>query len=367
MITKGAKLKIIFVLPRAFYETPIGGYKIIFSYANALIKNNHDVYIYFLSDAFPPVNEFSVWQLCRFIYHKFLKNRNKKITWFKIDPRIHLYFEKSTLASTFHSGDAVFATAASTAKLVDRLSPRHGKHFYFIQHDESTFEPDYDTHNTWKLNMKKIAVATWIKQRIEKQTQSNVTLVPNFVNQQSFGIDNDVAHRHPVISMLYNTQSIKGTKYGMEALDIIKKLYPSVRVILFGVTSGPAYASFDFEYVQRANNLQLRQIYNESSIFVLPSILEGWGLTATEAMACGAALVTTENGGVDDFTQNNVSAIKVPVKSSLGLAKGIEKLLTNDRLRIQIAKEGSVSIQKFTFERSFNELESIIKQEVRHV
>ncbi|KGH57477.1 hypothetical protein AO499_08720 [Oenococcus oeni] len=357
-------MRIIFVLPKAFYDTPIGGYKIIFNYANALAKKNNNVYIYFLSDAFPPVNKFSLRQLCRFIYHKFFKNRNKKITWFDIDPQVHLVFEKSILEFTFHSGDVIFATAASTAKLVNKLSPRHGKHFYFIQHDESTFEPDYDTWNTWKLNMKKIVVATWIKHRIEKRTQSCVALVPNFINRQNFGIDNDITHRHAVISMLYNTQSIKGTKYGMEALAIIKKLYPSVQVILFGVTSGPTHAMFNFKYFQKVNDKQLRRIYNESSIYVLPSILEGWGLTATDAMECGAALVTTDNGGVDDFTQNNISAIKVPVKSSLELAQGIEKLLINDDLRIKIAKEGVASIQKFTFERSFNELESIIKQEI---
>ncbi|KMQ38635.1 glycosyltransferase family 4 protein [Oenococcus oeni] len=88
-------------------------------------------------------------------------------------------------------------------------------------------------------------------------------------------------------------------------------------------------------------------------IYVMPSILEGWGLTATEAMQSGAALVTTENGGVDDFTERNISAIKVPSRSSTSLARGIEKLLLDDDLRQAIAQQGHDKVQRFTFENSY--------------
>jgi glycosyltransferase involved in cell wall biosynthesis len=36
-------------------------------------------------------------------------------------------------------------------------------------------------------------------------------------------------------------------------------------------------------------------------VFMLTSRYEGWGLPATEAMACGAAVVSTRNGGTEDF------------------------------------------------------------------
>ena len=39
---------------------------------------------------------------------------------------------------------------------------------------------------------------------------------------------------------------------------------------------------------------------------MLTSYYEGWGLPGTEAMACGCALVSTRNGGVDSYAIEGV-------------------------------------------------------------
>ncbi|MFT8703221.1 MAG: glycosyltransferase family 4 protein [Oenococcus oeni] len=355
-------MRINFVLPQIFVNTPIGGYKIIYRYCNALVAAGNDVTICFLSNSFAPFNRPNPFQLLRFVYHKFIKYHKAKIEWYDLDPKIKTILEKTPLKSTFPNADIIIATAASTAQVVDSLPRSKGRHFYFVQHDESTFDIDYNTIDTWSLDMHIMTIATWIKKRIEKVSKKSIDIVPNFIDAESFGLDVSPEQRSPVLSMLYNPQAVKGFSYGVAALEEIKKNYPNVRIIMFGTFARPQNIPFEFEYISKANNHQLRKIYNESSIYILPSILEGWGLTAMDAMQCGAALVTTENGGVDDFTIDNFSAIKVPTRSGEALAQGIEKMLQDDDFRVKIAKNGTKSIQKFTFENSFKKFMDSITQ-----
>ncbi|OIL68619.1 hypothetical protein ATW69_09655 [Oenococcus oeni] len=359
-------MRISFVFPKIFVDRPIGGYKILFYYANALARLGHQITIIFLSDSFPPFHKMNMYQLLRMSYHKFLKYRKSELHWFNFEKGIKIIVEKTPLKATFPDSDVIFATAASTARIVNELPSRKGIHFYFIQHDESTFDIDYDTVESWKMDMHLMAISSWIKKRVESVSKNKVVVIPNFIDTGKFGIDIPISNRKTVISMLYNTQTVKGCKYGIDALFLIKKKFPKVKIILFGVPDRPKSVPFNFKYIKNANDGQLRSIYNESSIYILPSILEGWGLTATDAMQCGAALVTTKNKGVDDFTKKDFSAIKVATKSSISLMRGIEKLLLDDRLRQRIAINGNDSIQKFTFNNSINLFQEAIKAETVH-
>ena len=62
------------------------------------------------------------------------------------------------------------------------------------------------------------------------------------------------------------------------------------------------------------------ELYNQSRVFVQPSFHEGFGYTAVEAMACGCALVTTDNGGSRDYAVADETALVVPPGDPAGLA-----------------------------------------------
>ncbi|OIM20748.1 hypothetical protein ATX59_07470 [Oenococcus oeni] len=361
-------MKINFVMPIFYQNKPVGGFKIIYSYANALVRSGDDVTITYMSDAFPSYRSIGYFlkQMTRYFYHKLFKYFPKKVKWFALDKRIRLVIDKTPIKYTFINADVVIATASSTAKIVKSLPINKGTKFYFLQHDESTFPVDHDTVSTWGLGLHLVAIAQWIKDRVQKKYPNvPVSIVPNFVNFSAFPFSNSINHRKRIISMLIHDDPIKGTVYGLKALQIIKNKFPDVGIILFGTAEKPRGLDFDFKYYHNASEPELSKIYNESMVYVMPSILEGWGLTATEAMQSGAALVTTKNGGVDDFTTADFSAIKVSAKSVLALATGIERLLTNDQLRQFIAKNGHDTIQQFTLERSIKLFKNILIAEMK--
>jgi glycosyltransferase involved in cell wall biosynthesis len=80
--------------------------------------------------------------------------------------------------------------------------------------------------------------------------------------------------------------------------------------------------------------------YNKMDIFVLPSILEGFGIVLLEAMAAGVAVVATNVNGIREVVKNMHSGLLVPPKNPVALADAIIKLIENPEFRKKLVNEG---------------------------
>lgn len=161
--------------------------------------------------------------------------------------------------------------------------------------------------------------------------------------------------------MLYSPIEGKGCRYGLEALNIVKKEFPQLQVMLFGSATAPQELPAWYTYTKEPNREQHNHIYNEAAIFLAPSLQEGWGLPVGEAMMCGQAVVCTNNNGYKEMATNNVNALMSNIKDSASLAKNIITLITDDELRYKIAQEGHASIKKFDINNSYEQLKVALK------
>jgi glycosyltransferase involved in cell wall biosynthesis len=96
-------------------------------------------------------------------------------------------------------------------------------------------------------------------------------------------------------------------------------------------------------------------IFDRSSIFLFPSISEGFGYAVLEAMSLGLAVVTTQTGLGSDYLRDGETASIVPFGSSLHLANAAVHLIKDSRLRSSIAKNGQLLSANFNNERFANE------------
>lgn len=358
-------MKISFVLPNNS-DHPIGGYKVIYEYANMFASNGDDVTINFtLYDRVPNkcVGLRGVLGKIKrnILYHVgILVESKEKVTWFNLDSRIKLNFVLPQ-EKYFPDSDIVIATAWTTAYTVNKLSSRKGTKVYFIQHDERIFGPAEFVKPTWSFDMKRIVVASWLKEMLQNELGVKAEVVKNFVNSEEFDISNSLTNRKHVVSMLNHHNPFKGTADGIEVLKKVHDKIPDLEVKLFGTPHVPENLPEYFSYTQNATSKQLKDLYNQSAIYLFPSRIEGWGLTATEAMMCGAALVSSKNGGVNDFGINQQTALLSEVGDKEQMSKDIISLLDDNYKRITMAENGYNLVKKLSKEVSFYKLNSIFE------
>ena len=89
--------------------------------------------------------------------------------------------------------------------------------------------------------------------------------------------------------------------------------------------------------------------------FVIPSLDEGFGLAAIEAMSQGIAVVASNVGGLREIVAHGENGILVPPGNPATLACEIQGLLENPARRILIAQRGYATAKARYSEREMVE------------
>lgn len=362
-MSEKTSMKITYVLPPNL-NVPAGGYKVVYQYANELVKKGHQVNIVFLKNVIPNLKWYSnqaIRNKINSFFGRTVKNV-KNISWFPIDHRVKLYFDVEK-EKDFPIADAIIATAAPTT-YISKLGPQVGRQFYFIQGYEEWWYKNGESSllNTFRLpNMTNIVISHELECKVKDATDKKLKYLPNFYDPKEFFLENDIELRNNVVALLNHSQETKRTKLGIEILKEVKKQIPDLSVELFGVPEIPKNLPEYFHGTQMANPDQLRKnIFGRAKIYLLPSVLEGWGLTGMEAMASGSAVVASKIGGIVDYA-NDTNSVLVEPDHKDQFIKEIVELLNNDKKRQQIAKKGYQDVQKYRIEKSTLLLESILQ------
>jgi glycosyltransferase involved in cell wall biosynthesis len=109
------------------------------------------------------------------------------------------------------------------------------------------------------------------------------------------------------------------------------------------------------EYIPRLSTDELLRLYNSAQIVVSPSLYEGFGLPAAEAMACGTAVIATTAGAFPEFIDDGRTGILVPPGDPGALAAAIKSLLLDPERCKRMGAAASEHIRtNFTWSRTAN-------------
>ncbi len=92
------------------------------------------------------------------------------------------------------------------------------------------------------------------------------------------------------------------------------------------------------EFVGAASTDQLVHHYNEAAIAIVPSVYEGFGFPAAEAMACGTPVIASDGGALREVVGD--AGIVVPSRDEAALATAIDDLLQNKKLLQELSHKG---------------------------
>ncbi|MHA5130468.1 glycosyltransferase family 4 protein [Oenococcus oeni] len=307
--------KIAFVLP-PFSRNSIGGYKTVFQYANEFVKRGYRVDLYYLSPLFlvgvEGVKTYRAVAKHLLQYDRWHHNLN----WFILDSHINSFFMVTRKLKGQY--DYIIATSVQTAIFVNELKlDISSKKIYYIQgYEDWVYKNNNIVDKSFSFPLTKVVISKWLQNLVFDKSGDFSQCIPNFINPRIFYVDNPIKKRGHVISLLNHVLPEKNFSFGLKVVEAVQKKIPDLRVLIFGVPDAPARLPDFCSYVKAPNQSQLRtQIYNQSSIYLLPSIYEGWGLTGMEAMACGATLVASDIGGIQDYAIDGVNASLLPVNN----------------------------------------------------
>lgn len=94
----------------------------------------------------------------------------------------------------------------------------------------------------------------------------------------------------------------------------------------------------------------LPALYSAADLFVFPSLYEGFGLPALEAMACGTPVVTSSVSALPEVVGD--AALQVNPLDIEALAEAMERLLRDDGLRTDLRERGLRRAEEFSWERT---------------
>jgi glycosyltransferase involved in cell wall biosynthesis len=116
-------------------------------------------------------------------------------------------------------------------------------------------------------------------------------------------------------------------------------------------------------FTGRVRTSQLVRHYCRSELSVCPSLYEGFGLPAAEAMACAVPLVATTGGALPEVVEDGVTGILVPPADSIALAEAIGSLMGNADLRRRMGQAGRERIlEKFSWRKAALETEAVYRE-----
>jgi len=153
----------------------------------------------------------------------------------------------------------------------------------------------------------------------------------------------------PVVGIVARLRSEKGHAILLDAMAEVVRELPEARLLAVG--DGPDRDSLQ----EQARRLGIEgsvvwagaktqdeafALYGVMDVVAVPSLFEGFGLSAAEAMAAGKPVVAAAADGLAEVVQDKVTGGVVPISDSKALTTGIAGLLSNPVLAKALGQAG---------------------------
>jgi len=267
-------------------------------------------------------------------------------------------------ADALPDADVVVATAWQSAPVVAAAPARCGAKLYLVQHYESLYHGEPAAVDaTYRLPLAKVVISTWLRDVMRERFDSDAEVLVTPVDRALFRrVPVQVTTSRPRVLMLHHDYAWKGVADGLAVVARVKERVPALWLVGFGVKPPrrrPAYDEFHVDPPQTA----LAALYSGCDLYLCPSWDEGLGMPPMEAMACGAALVTYDNGGCRDYARDGQTALVAPRRDAAALTTALARLAADPALRARIAAAGMAHVTTaFDWERSVARLEALFQR-----
>ncbi len=155
---------------------------------------------------------------------------------------------------------------------------------------------------------------------------------------------------------------LKGTRYLLEAFAAVREEIDAELVVVGEFDEGGDCDQListlgigdAIETHSEISYERMVELYGTADVAVVPSIYEGFGLPAGEALACGVPVVATTGGGLPEVVGD--AGVLVDPGDANALADAVRDLLADDQRRRRLGERGRERIvEEFDWKRAARE------------
>jgi len=110
----------------------------------------------------------------------------------------------------------------------------------------------------------------------------------------------------------------------------------------------------NYKYISVVPHKFINDYYSNSSVFVLPSLVEGSALVIYEAMACGIPVIVTENCG--SVVRNGKDGFVIPIRDTQALKEKLLFFYENESSRLEMGNSARKQAETYSWEKYQKEL-----------
>ena len=118
-------------------------------------------------------------------------------------------------------------------------------------------------------------------------------------------------------------------------------------------------------FTGKINPADLIRYYCRAEIAVVPSLYEGFGFPAAEAMACELPVIASTAGALPEVVGNDGATLQVPPRDARAIAQAVLRLIDKPDLRERMGKAARQRVlQLFTWENAAREMEKVYREAI---
>ena len=340
------KLNITYVMT---WTGVCGGSKIILEHANRLTKKGHNIT---------------------------LISHDDRPEWFELETSINFIkvpWGEVLCEKIPKSTDVIVATY--WREIYECVEQKIAPVIYFEQGDFHLFDlekMDERLYNYINKQLKTInyiyTVSKFASEKLKRVYNVDAKVIPNAVDDKIFYYkshkDNEIANITIIGS---ESAEFKRIQNIINAINIIKN--KGYKIKLNWITPTEPKKNKDIKAIVNPKQKIIGDILRNTDIYICASIYESFCLPVLEAMTCGAAIITTNNGGNMDFVKDNENAILIKKDNIDDIVNKIEILLNDKELRKKFTQKGLEIARKFSWKKTIDKIElyylEISKYEVK--
>ena len=207
-----------------------------------------------------------------------------------------------------------------------------------------------------------------------KVNEENVDVVLNGIDLDSFNRDERVEKKpYRIITTASADVPLKGLKFLIEAMTEIIEEIPEAHLMVLGRAKEKGDIAKLISRLNLEEKISFRSglsqsevvsLYLSSHICVIPSLYEGFGFGAGEAMACGLPLISTQSGGLKEVIGQE--AVIIEAASSEAIVKAVKDLFSNKEKQLALSRAGRKRMEKeFNWMKAAEAYEKIYSKTIK--